>query len=82
MKRNNTQFWGQLKKLITENKIFVERSRGATHPRFAEYIYPHDYGYIANTASTDGMEIDCWIGTKRSSKLDSKDVDGNRHGQT
>lgn len=69
-------FWDKLDELITIHQIVIERPRGSTHPKFSEYVYPHDYGYVNNTTSTDGAEIDCWVGTKRSSKLDSKRVDG------
>ena len=34
---------------------------GTEHPKFPESIYPINYGYIPNTVSGDGKELDCYI---------------------
>ena len=34
---------------------------GSKHPKFPESIYPINYGYIPNTISGDGKELDCYI---------------------
>ena len=33
---------------------------GSKHPKH-EFIYPVNYGYIPNTVSGDGEEIDCYV---------------------
>ena len=45
------------------NKIVyarIDRPIGSKHPKY-DYIYPINYGYIPNTISGDGEEIDCYI---------------------
>lgn len=38
----------------------IDRPLGSKHPKFNHY-YPINYGYIPNTVSGDGMEIDVYI---------------------
>lgn len=56
-------FWDILDKLVEGSEVVIERPRGSAHPRYPEYIYPLDYGYISSTTSDDGAEIDVWIGS-------------------
>ena len=45
------------------NKILnvkVDRPMGTKHPKY-NFIYPVNYGYIPNTISGDGEELDCYI---------------------
>ena len=65
MGKLNTQkeFFESLEKLIEENGIEIERQKGTAHPRFPDFIYEVDYGYIRSTKSQDGNEIDIFIGT-------------------
>lgn len=43
-------------------KVFVriDRCMGSKHPKH-DFIYPVNYGYIPNTISGDGEELDCYI---------------------
>ena len=38
----------------------IDRELGSKHPKHG-FIYPVNYGYIPNTISGDGEEIDCYI---------------------
>ena len=66
-----------LMKVIEENKILfaknanikyigktlnakIDRPFGSKHPKHG-FIYPLNYGYIPNTMSGDGEELDCYI---------------------
>ena len=40
--------------------VKVDRKLGEKHPNF-DFIYPVNYGYIPNTLSEDGEEIDAYI---------------------
>src|SRR5215207_4308879 len=60
-----TSFWQTLTELASINSIIVDRPRGTAHPRYAELIYPFDYGYLENTSAGDGEGIDVWIGTMK-----------------
>lgn len=51
---NNKNYIGK----IVEVKI--DRALGSKHPKH-EFIYPLNYGYIPNTISGDGEELDCYV---------------------
>lgn len=45
------------------NKIVnvkIDRPLGSRHPKY-DFIYPVNYGYVPNTISGDGEELDCYI---------------------
>ena len=46
--------------LNKEVLVKVDRKLGEKHPNF-DFIYPVNYGYILNTLSEDGEEIDVYI---------------------
>ena len=41
----------------------IDRPKGSAHPRYPEFIYPYDYGYLAGTGTVDGSGVDVWIGS-------------------
>ena len=49
--------------VLATNSIVIDRPRGSAHPRYPGVIYPLDYGYLENTASSDGGGIDLWLGS-------------------
>ena len=51
---NNREYIGK----IVEVKI--DREFGSKHPKHG-FIYPLNYGYIPNTISGDGEELDCYV---------------------
>ena len=67
----DTSFWHEMGSLIVTNRIVIDRPKGNRHPRYPEYIYPLDYGYLENTTASDGDGIDVWMGS-----LDSKTLTG------
>lgn len=40
--------------------IKIDRSFGSKHPKHG-FIYPANYGYVPNTISGDGEELDCYL---------------------
>ena len=64
------EFWEALEKFVTSKSIVIDRPKGSTHPRFPGVIYPLDYGYLKDTKSTDGAEIDLWLGSRRLKNID------------
>ncbi len=40
--------------------VVVDRPLGSKHPEY-DNIYPLNYGYVPNTISGDGKELDCFI---------------------
>ena len=41
-------------------KIKIDRPLGSKHPKYG-FIYPINYGYVPNTISGDGEEIDAYL---------------------
>lgn len=59
----NDAFWEALDDLVRRSKIVIDRPKGSAHPRFPDFIYKVDYGYLEDTASMDGSGIDVWVGS-------------------
>ena len=57
----NEDFWNALDELVSNSEIVIDRPRGSAHPRFPNFIYKVDYGYLKDTASMDGAGIDVWV---------------------
>ena len=41
-------------------KIVMDRPMGSKHPKW-DFIYPINYGYVPNTISGDGEELDAYL---------------------
>lgn len=41
-------------------EIEIDRALGSKHPKHG-FIYPVNYGYVPNTISGDGEELDCYL---------------------
>ena len=41
-------------------EVVIDRPMGSKHPKY-NFIYPVNYGYIPNTISGDGEELDCYL---------------------
>ena len=59
----NRDFWKALDELVSNSEIVIDRPRGSAHPRFPDFIYKVDYGYLKDTTSMDGTGIDVWVGS-------------------
>lgn len=46
--------------LYKEVTVHIDRPLGSKHPQH-QFIYPINYGYIPNTISGDGEELDAYI---------------------
>lgn len=64
-------FWNAIDKIVSESKIVIDRPKGTAHPRFPDFIYRVDYGYLENTSSMDGGGIDVWVGTDERKQIDA-----------
>lgn len=43
-----------------ELNIVIDRELGSKHPEYG-FIYPVNYGYVPDTVSGDGEELDCYL---------------------
>ena len=41
-------------------EVKIDRPMGSKHPKYG-FIYPVNYGYVPNTISGDGAELDCYV---------------------
>ena len=64
MNEYNEEFWNALDQLVNDSEIVIDRPRGSAHPRFPDFIYRVDYGYLKDTSSMDGGGIDVWVGSR------------------
>jgi inorganic pyrophosphatase len=60
---NNSNFWHVLDTLVNTSTLIIDRPKGSAHPRYPDFSYPLDYGYLEGTTSGDGMGIDVWVGS-------------------
>ena len=63
MNSYNADFWKALDELVKESEIIIDRLKGSVHPKYPDFIYQVDYGYLKNTFSMDGAGIDVWVGS-------------------
>lgn len=59
----NNDFWRALDSLVDNSEIVIDRPKGTAHPKYPDFIYKVDYGYLKNTSSMDGAGIDVWVGS-------------------
>lgn len=67
----NREFWTALDNLVDQSEIVIDRPKGTAHPRYSDFIYKVDYGFLKNTASMDGAGIDVWVGTDEKRGIDA-----------
>jgi inorganic pyrophosphatase len=67
----DSEFWYAVDSLIEQSEIVIDRPKGTSHPRYDDYIYPLDYGYLNNTNSQDGGGIDVWCGSMKNNLCDA-----------
>ena len=63
MNRYDEDFWNSLDELVNNSEIVIDRPKGTPHPKYPNFIYKVDYGYLQNTSSMDGAGIDVWVGS-------------------
>lgn len=69
--KKNDKFWNFVQKVVDDSEIIIDRPKGSCHPNFKETIYITDYGYLKNTKSADGEEIDVYIGSNGTHEVDA-----------
>ncbi|MGC6173719.1 inorganic pyrophosphatase [Lacrimispora sp. 38-1] len=67
----NPEFWAALDQLVNNSEIVIDRPKGSAHPKYPDFIYKVDYGYLKNTSSMDGQGIDVWAGTDKNKRIDA-----------
>ena len=57
------EFWERLDDLVAGSRVIVDRPKGTAHPRYPDFFYPLDYGYLDGTQAIDGGGLDVWVGS-------------------
>ena len=60
--QHDIEFWNALDELVNNSEIIIDRPKGTSHPKYPDFIYRIDYGYLKDTTSMDGAGIDVWVG--------------------
>lgn len=55
--------WPAWEAIIEQHGITIDRPFASEHPNHPSIVYPIDYGYINDTMSTDGEEVDIFCGS-------------------
>lgn len=63
-------YWESLEKLVKDHEIIIDRRKGQPHPKYPDFIYAVDYGYLKGTTAVDGNGIDIFVGSKKRKKVD------------
>lgn len=63
LNRYDEEFWKMLDEVVSTHSIEIDRAKGTSHPKYSDYIYPVDYGFLRGTSSSDGAGIDIWVGS-------------------
>lgn len=59
----NEDFWNAIDELVNKSEIVIDRPKGSVHPKYPDFIYRVNYGYLNDTSSMDGAGIDVWVGS-------------------
>lgn len=63
------RFWRHLDVLVAEAEVIIDRPAGSTHPRYPDFTYPLDYGYLQGTTAVDVAGVDVWVGSLRHRRI-------------
>ena len=69
MKLQDKAYWEEMSHLAKNSSIVIDRPKNSIHPKWADLIYPLDYGYLENTSAADGDGIDVWVGSLQNRTL-------------
>ncbi len=58
-----------LQSVVDASTVKIDRPKGSAHPRYPDYIYPLDYGFLDGSQSQDGDGIDVWCGSGDITKI-------------
>ena len=65
------EFWSAIDQLVSDSTIVIDRPKGSVHPKFENFNYKVDYGYLQNTSSMDNDGIDVWVGSDSRQQVDA-----------
>ena len=68
---SNKEFWDMLEELVSNSEIVIDRPKGTVHPKYPDFVYRVDYGYLKNTSSMDGDGIDVGVGSESDKQIDA-----------
>lgn len=67
--KNTEDFWAIIDDMVATHEIVIDRPKGMPHPKWPNWIYEANYGYLKGTSSADGDGIDVWLGTSEDKSI-------------
>lgn len=56
--------------LFDNSEIVIDRPKGTTHPKYSDFIYKVDYGYLKKLHQwMDGAGMDVWGGSGKNRSM-------------
>jgi len=68
--QNNALFWQKLDSLFFSSELVIDRPKNSVHPKYANLIYPLDYGYLKDTDRKTKGGIDVFVGSKKAKTIE------------
>jgi inorganic pyrophosphatase len=56
-------FFAHADRLLAAHLLVIDRPRGTAHPRYPDFVYTLDYGYLDGTKALDGGGVDVFVGS-------------------
>ncbi|MDF9824011.1 inorganic pyrophosphatase [Breznakia sp. PF5-3] len=66
---NNALFWQKLDTIFLSSTLKIERAKDTQHPKYANMVYPVDYGYLQDTIGSDNEPIDVFSGKEKNRQV-------------
>ena len=57
--------WSLWEGAIALKGVTIDRPLRSVHPTYPDIVYPIDYGFVNDSESVDGEELDVFVGTKQ-----------------
>lgn len=68
---NNIFFWQNLDTLYLSSACKIDRPKGTHHYKYANLVYPVDYGFLSDTMDSGQPPIDVYRGSRKTSQVDA-----------
>lgn len=68
---NNAYFWQKLDSLFFSSSITITQPAGSSHPKYANLVYPVNYGILKDTQATEQAGISIYRGSRSAHNVEA-----------
>ena len=61
LKARRSSLWNSKKYIGKIVSVSIDRPLGSVHPKRSDIVYKVNYGFVPDTVSGDGDELDCYV---------------------